>query len=80
MPKVFEWRGYQFHFYSDEGDPREPAHIHVRKGRDDAKFWLRPDVAVAYNRGFPPHVLSALVTIITNRRELIESVWNDHFS
>lgn len=80
MPKVFDWRGYRFHFYSDEGDPREPMHIHVRKGRDDAKFWLRPDVAVAYNRGFPPHVLSALVAVITNRRELIESVWNDYFA
>lgn len=80
MPKVFAWRGYRFHFYSDEGDPREPVHIHVRKGADDAKFWLHPDVAVAYNRGFPPHVLSALVAVIANRRDQIESAWNDHFT
>ena len=40
MPKVFEWNGYRFHFFADEGDPREPMHIHVRKGRDNAKFWL----------------------------------------
>lgn len=40
MPKVFEWNGYRFHFFSNEGDPREPAHIHVRKGRNTAKFWL----------------------------------------
>ena len=44
MPKVFDWNGYRFHFYSNEGDPREPPHIHVRKGCHDAKFWLRPDV------------------------------------
>ncbi|AEG50797.1 hypothetical protein Sphch_3183 [Sphingobium chlorophenolicum L-1] len=40
MPKVFDWNGYRFHFYANEGDPREPVHIHVRKGRDNAKFWL----------------------------------------
>ena len=47
MPKVFDWNGYRFHFYSNEGDPLEPPHIHVRKGRDDAKFWLQPEVVVA---------------------------------
>ena len=23
MPKVFAWNGYRFHFFSEEGDPRE---------------------------------------------------------
>lgn len=36
MPVVFRWNGYR-HFFADEGDPREPMHIHVRKGRDNAK-------------------------------------------
>lgn len=79
MPKVFEWRGYRFHFYAEEGDPREPVHIHVRKGRDNAKFWLRPQVTLAYNRGFPPHVLSQLVPVIEQRASLIESAWSDFF-
>jgi hypothetical protein len=79
MPKVFEWNGYRFHFYSEEGDPREPVHIHVRKGRDNAKFWLRPNVTLAYNRGFASHVLTQLVREIEQRRELIESVWDDYF-
>ena len=25
--QVFEWKGYRFHFFADEGDPREPIHI-----------------------------------------------------
>lgn len=79
MPKVFEWRGFRFHFYSDEGDQREPVHIHVRKGLDEAKFWLRPDVTLAYNRGFPSHVLSQLVAVIEQRRDTIESAWHDYF-
>jgi hypothetical protein len=68
MPKVFEWNGYRFHFFANEGDPREPMHIHVKKDGADAKFWLNPQVAVAYNRGFPPRVLTQLVGVIEQRR------------
>ena len=80
MPKVFDWNGYRFHFFSNEGDPREPAHVHVTKDRDTAKFWLRPEVALAYDRGFPPRVLSQLIRVIEDRREEIESAWNDYFA
>jgi hypothetical protein len=80
VPKVFEWRGYRFHFFADEGNPREPVHVHVRKGRDNAKFWLRPEISLAYNRGFPPKVLSELSRVIEQRRDEIESFWDDFFS
>lgn len=80
MPKVFDWNGYRFHFFANEGDPLEPVHIHVRKGRDNAKFWLWPDVTVAESRGFPPHVLSRLSAVIEERRDDIESAWHDFFS
>ena len=68
MPVVFRWSGCRFHFYSDEGDPREPVHIHVRKGRDNAKFWLWPEVNVAYNRGFSRFELRALSVIVEQQR------------
>jgi len=80
VPKVFDWNGYRFHFFSNEGDPREPAHVHVTKDRDTAKFWLRPEVALAYDRGFPPRVLSQLIRVIEDRRDEIESAWNDYFA
>lgn len=80
MPKVFEWNGFRFHFFSNEGNPPEPVHIHVRKGRDNAKFWLRPDVVVSESRGFPPRVLSQLTHVIEQHREAIESAWHDYFS
>jgi hypothetical protein len=56
MPVVLRIDGLQFLFYANEGSPREPVHIHVRADRHEAKFWLLPDVALAYNRGFdsPP--------------------------
>ena len=39
MPEVFWFGSYKFFFYSNEGDPRERVHIHVREGRNVAKFW-----------------------------------------
>ncbi|HIS66667.1 MAG TPA: DUF4160 domain-containing protein, partial [Candidatus Scatomorpha merdipullorum] len=38
MPKVFEIDGFKFFFFSNEGNPQEPCHIHVRKGNGLAKF------------------------------------------
>ena len=80
MPKVFTWNGFRFHFFANEGDPQEPPHVHVRKGRDNAKFWLRPEVVVADSKGFPPRVLSQLTGVIENRREEIEGAWYDFFN
>ena len=60
MPKVFNWQGFRFHFYSDEGEPREPLHVHVVKDGADAKFWLYPEVELAYNRGFNARTIKQL--------------------
>ena len=57
MPVVFRHRGYKFYFYSDEGTPREPLHIHVKVGIADVKFWLRPEVHIAYNDGVKVHIV-----------------------
>lgn len=80
MPKIFGWRGFRFHFYSNEGDPREPVHVHVTKGRDTAKFWLLPDVVPVYNRGFDAHVLRQLEEVVVARREEIEEAWHEFFT
>src|SRR5687768_17955327 len=32
---------------SNEGEPREPIHIHVRKAERIAKFWVEPSVSLA---------------------------------
>jgi hypothetical protein len=49
MPTVSLDRGFRFFFYSNEGLPREAVHIHVEKDDVEAKFWLRPEVKLAYN-------------------------------
>ncbi|MBS9719359.1 DUF4160 domain-containing protein [Tianweitania sp. BSSL-BM11] len=79
MPVVFRHKGFRFLFYSNEGDPREPMHVHALKDGLDAKFWLWPEVSVAYNDGYSARTLRELIELITHRRQLIASEWNAFF-
>lgn len=79
MPVVFREKGARFFFFSNEGSPREPIHIHVLKGEGEAKFWLRPDVSVADSYGFSRRELSELARIVEARLDEIERVWHEHF-
>ncbi|WBO23069.1 DUF4160 domain-containing protein [Sphingomonas abietis] len=80
MPVVFREQGVRFHFYSNEGDPREPAHIHAVKADADAKLWLYPEVSFAYNRGFDARTQRWLLALVEERQSDIEDAWNAHFS
>ncbi|CAM5534704.1 hypothetical protein ATER59S_04220 [Aquamicrobium terrae] len=79
MPVVFRHRGFRFLFYSNEGDPREPPHIHVLKDGIDAKFWLWPAVLVDYNDGYNARTLRELAEIIEQRRDEIAKAWDEFF-
>lgn len=62
--------GYRFFFYSNEGNPREPVHIHVRNGPKEAKLWLRPEPPVASSHGFDARELREVLTIAEQQHEL----------
>jgi hypothetical protein len=79
MPEVFRERGFRFFFYSNEGTPREPVHIHVEKDRFEAKFWLQPEVRVAYNDGYDARTLRLLLEIVEANKDRIERAWNAYF-
>ena len=79
MPIVFRHEGARFHFFSDEGSPREPQHVHVKKGDQEAKIWLRPEIAVAESFGFNAMELNALMRLVRRERSRIERAWNEHF-
>ncbi len=78
MPVIFRFEGFKFFFYSNEGDPREPIHVHVLKGGDKAKFWLNP-VVLAANAGFDARTLRELANIVESNALRIERAWNEHF-
>lgn len=79
MPEIFRLRGFRFFFYSNEGDPREPVHVHVEKSFSEAKFWLNPEVHLAYNEGYDARTLRELRAIFEDNRGRIERAWNEFF-
>ena len=46
----------------------------------EAKFWLQPEVNVAYNSGFNARTLAMLSRIVADRSAEIESAWHDYFA
>jgi Domain of unknown function (DUF4160) len=79
LPTVLRLEGFRFAFFSDEGSPREPPHVHVSRGGNEAKIWLEPDIAVAENYGFNARELNRLVRIVREERERFLRAWHEHF-
>jgi hypothetical protein len=80
MPVVFRYRDFRFFFYSNEGTPREPMHIHIEKGGNEAKIWLQPAIRVAYNDGYDGRTLRELLEIVAANQPRIERAWDDFFT
>ena len=80
MPAVFRYKGIRFIFFSNEGNPREPVHIHAESADGKAKFWLFPDVVVANSAGFSRTQLAEMIEVVTAHRAEIERAWNEYFS
>jgi hypothetical protein len=70
MPVVFREGGLQYFFYSNEGSPREPRHIHVRARGRDAKIWLEPEVSIADSYGFNSTELRRILQTVLDRRDI----------
>ena len=79
MPTVLRSGGCRLFFYSNEGRPREPVHIHIECGSGEAKLWLRPEVSVAYNDGLNARDLATAIRLAEANRETIETAWRDFF-
>jgi hypothetical protein len=80
VPVIFRVDGCRFHFFANEGNPREPVHIHVAQPGADAQFWLYPEVELACNRGFDARRIKWLRDVVEARRTDIEDAWNDFFA
>ncbi len=80
MPVVLRYKSFRFFFYSNEGNPREAMHIHVRSADGEAKFWLTPTVYLADSDGFDAGTLRELQGVVSSNTELIERMWNEHFA
>ena len=78
--QTLRFKGYKFFFYSNEGNPRELIHIHVRNAESEAKFWLEPTISLAQNDGFNAKELKELSHIIHENSAILMEAWNGYFS
>jgi hypothetical protein len=76
VPRIPDIPGpYWFFFYSF--DCNEPTHVHVRRDRQHAKFWLAP-VGLAFNHVFSARELNDIRRIIIEYETAISGAWNEH--
>jgi hypothetical protein len=66
---------YRFYFYSF--DCNEPRHVHVRRDRQHAKFWLAP-VSLAWNHGFSARELNEIRRLVVEHEPAIIEAWHEH--
>ena len=76
MPTVLRTGRFRFFFFSNEG--REPPHVHVKAGDQEAKYWLEP-VELAVNAGFNVRELKLIEDVIEDYREDLVEAWHEYF-
>lgn len=76
MPRVLQVGPYNFIFFSSDRD--EPAHIHVKRDRQVAKFWLNP-VTLAKNRGFKDYEVNEISRLVEEHKLTLLAAWYDYF-
>ena len=79
MPTLFFWKGYRFFFFSDEGSPLEPCHIHVSKGDEYAKIWLGPYIRLEKAYGMDPASINSILKIVDDKKDIIKEKWDEYF-
>ena len=76
MPTVVLVAPYSFIFFSS--DRGEPAHIHLKRDRQIAKFWLDP-ISVEKNRGFQEYELNQIARLVEENQTVLLDAWRDYF-
>ena len=75
-PTVLRKGGYRLFFFSRE-EPR--VHIHAYCPDGEAKYWLEPQVELAYNHKLSRKRLREIERIIDEHYQEIVDAWRDHF-
>jgi hypothetical protein len=76
MPTVLRVGPYRFFFYV--GDRDEPAHVHVRRDKKEAKYWLAP-VQRAKHVGFKANELREVKRIVEEHEQRLLEAWHEEF-
>lgn len=76
-PTVLQSGPYRFFFFSS--DRNEPTHVHVKRDRKLAKFWLAP-IRMAYNYGFSQTELNRIAAIVREHEAVLHKAWHEYFN
>lgn len=84
MPKaLLDYLGYCIYFWTNEGQPLEPVHVHVVKGKptpEATKIWITKDGAmIEENKGIPKQDLKKIIKFINENKLEIIGRWLDNF-
>lgn len=85
MPQVFKIGAYWVYFWSQEGKPLEPVHVHVAEGRpvpNATKIWITSHgkCYLAHNKSHIPVVtLKNIMRIIEARSHEVVAKWDGYF-
>lgn len=85
MPQVFKIGAYWVYFWANEGEPKEPVHVHVSMGAPSAnatKIWIT-SAGRCYlcnnNSHIPARTLRNIMLIIEARSEEVVQKWVSFF-
>lgn len=86
MPQLLRFGSYRVYFWSNEGRPLEPIHVHISDGipsPDATKVWItqskRALLANPNDKRISPEILSRLVEMIEAQSDDIISAWTERF-
>lgn len=85
MPQIIKIGPYVVYFWSNENDPLEPVHVHVREGKpaeNGTKIWItkKGKCVLANNRSKIPEARLALIMrIIEAESDDIIIAWRKYF-
>lgn len=86
MPQLFKIGSYIVYFWSNEGMPLEPVHVHVASGtptQHGTKIWITEDGRALLsnnNSRIPRHTLTLIMRVIEANSESIVARWDGYFS
>lgn len=85
MPQILRIGPYSIYFWSNEGDPLEPVHVHISEGRATSaatKFWITSTGKVIIcnnNSQIPEKVLKRLARLVEANSTEIINEWMERF-
>ena len=85
MPQVFKIGSYWVYFWSNEGDPLEPIHVHVAEGSpviNATKIWITSagkTLLANNNSNIPAVTLRNIMRIIESRSGEVVEKWMAYF-